>query len=121
MAAKTKRQSYWSWWPARGIRSSSTSLEVEQDYIVIEDVNPPSEMRRVILPSEEFAQISAQPAIQPSSLPLIPLNQEGSLVQLAEPAPERPEPKMTHVLVAQPETAPTVAESEITPQCDPMP
>ena len=72
---------------ARGTRSSSASLEVEQDYIVIEDANPPSEMRRVVLPSEESAQRSIQPAIQPSSLPLIPLSQEGSLVQLVEPAP----------------------------------
>ena len=37
----------------RGTRSSSTSLEVDQQYVVIEDVNPPSEMRRVMLPSEE--------------------------------------------------------------------
>ena len=48
----------------RGTRSSFASLEVEQDYIVIEDANPPSEMRRVILPSQELAQ----PAIQSSSL-----------------------------------------------------
>ena len=39
----------------RGTKSSSTSLEVEQDYIVIEDANPHSEMRRVVLPSEESA------------------------------------------------------------------
>ena len=50
---------------AKGTRSSSVSLEVEQDYIVIEDANPPSEMRRIILPSQELAQRSAQPAIQP--------------------------------------------------------
>ena len=37
---------------AKGTRSSSASLEVEQDYIVIEDVNPPSEMRKVVLPLE---------------------------------------------------------------------
>ena len=61
---------------ARGTRSSSASLEVEQDYIVIEEENPPSKMRRVILPSQESPQQSAQPAIQPSSLPLIPLSQE---------------------------------------------
>ena len=34
-------------------RSSSTSLEVDQNFIVIEEVNPPSELRRVVLPSEE--------------------------------------------------------------------
>ena len=42
----------------RCIRNSSTSLEVEQDYIVIKDVNPPSEMRRVVLPSDESARRS---------------------------------------------------------------
>ena len=84
---------------ARGIRTSSASLEVEQDYIVIEDVNPPFEMRRVVLPSEESVRRSAQPAIQPSSLPLIPLTQEESLVQPAEPAPGRPKPERTPVLI----------------------
>ena len=53
----------------RSIRSSSASLEVEQDYIVIEDVNPPFEMRRVVSPSEEFARRLAQLPIQPLSLP----------------------------------------------------
>ena len=38
---------------ARGTRSSYASSEVEQDYIVIKDANPPSEMRRVVLPSED--------------------------------------------------------------------
>ena len=64
----------------RGTRSSSASLEVEQDYIVIEDVNPPSEMKRVVLPLKEFARRSAQHTLQLSSLPLIPLNQEESFV-----------------------------------------
>ena len=59
--------------------------------MVIEDVNPPSEMRRVVLPSEEAER--RQPAIQLSSLPLIPLNQEGSLVQRAETTLERTEPE----------------------------
>ena len=36
----------------RGTRSSFTSLEVDQQYVVIEDVNPSSEMRRVMLPFE---------------------------------------------------------------------
>ena len=101
----------------RGTRSSSASLEVKQDYIVIEYANPPSEMRRVIMPSEESAQRSAQPTIQP----LIPLSQEGILVQPAEPAPERLEIEMKPALVAQLETAPAVAESDIAPQSTPMP
>ena len=32
-------------------RSSSISLEVDQHYVVIEDVNPPSDMKRVVIPS----------------------------------------------------------------------
>ena len=56
-------------------------------------------MRRVILHSKESAQRPAQPAIQISSLPLVPLNQEGSLVQLAKLAPERLEVELTPVLV----------------------
>ena len=43
------------------------------------------------------------------------------MVQLAEPTPERPEPKRTAILVAQPETAPAVAEFEIAPQSTPVP
>ena len=65
----------------RGTRSSYTSLEVEHDYVIVKDVNPPSKMRRVVLPSKESARRLAQPTIQPSSLPLIPLIQEGSLVE----------------------------------------
>ena len=78
-------------------------------------------MRRVVLPSEVSKQRSTQPAIQPSSLPLIPLNQEESLVQPAKLAPERPEPEMTHVLVAQPKTTLAIAKSDIAPQSTPMP
>ena len=59
--------------------------------MVIEEVNPPSKMRRVVLPSEEQERRSEQPTAQSSSLPLIPLNQEGSLVQRADTALERAE------------------------------
>ena len=105
----------------KGTKSSSASLEVEQDYIVIEDANPPSKMRRVILPSQESSQQSAQPTIQPSSLPLIPLSQEWFVDQLEEPAPERIRTEMTSILVAQPKTASAVARSEIAPLSTPMP
>ena len=71
--------------------------------------------------SEESARRLAQPTIQPSSLPLIPLNQEELLVQPAEFAPERPKPERTPILVLEPKTAPTIAESEIAPQSTPMP
>ena len=48
--------------------------------MVIEDINPPSGMRRLVLPSEGAEGRTEQLATQPDSLPLIPLNQEGSLV-----------------------------------------
>ena len=100
----------------RGTRSSFASLEVEQDYIVIEDVNPPSKMKMIVLPSKESARRSTQPAIQLSSLPLFPLNQEGSLIQPAKTTPERPELERTFVSVAEPESEPAISESEIAPR-----
>ena len=48
---------------AGGIRSSSASLEVDQQYVIIKDVNPPFEMRRVVLPSEVVERRIEQPAI----------------------------------------------------------
>ena len=52
---------------------------------------------------------------------MIPLNQEGSLVQLVETAPERPAPERTLVLVVEPENEAAVTESEIAPLSTPMP
>ena len=54
-------------------RNFSASLEVDQHCVVIEDVNPPSKMRRVVLRSEEQEKRSELPATQPSSLPLMSL------------------------------------------------
>ena len=73
------------------------------------------------MPSKESARRSAQFAIQPSSLPLILLNQEGSLVQLVETAPERLEPERTAILVVEPENEPAIAEYEIASQSTSMP
>ena len=52
----------------RSTRSSSTSLEVEHNFIVIEEVNPPSELRKVVLPSEEHQDETGQAATQIASL-----------------------------------------------------
>ena len=52
----------------RATRSSSTSLKVEHNFIVIEEVNPPSELKRVVLPSEEHQDETRQPATQTVSL-----------------------------------------------------
>ena len=46
---------------------------------------------------------------------MIPLNQEGSLVQRAETTPERTEPGRTIVLVTELENEADVAESKIAP------
>ena len=78
-------------------------------------------MKRVVLPLEESARRSAQPGIQPSSLSLLPLNQEKSPVQPAELALERPNPERTPILVAEPEIETAVVESEIEPQSTTMP
>ena len=78
-------------------------------------------MRRVVLPYEGSTRRSAQSAIQSSSLPLIPLNQEGSLVQSAKTALERPELERTHILVAELENEVAIAESEIASLSTPMP
>ena len=49
--------------------SSSIFLEADQQFVVIEDVNPPSEMRRVVLPFGEQGEMTEQPTVQPSNLP----------------------------------------------------
>ena len=89
--------------------------------MVIEDVNPPSEMRRVMLPYEGVEGRTEQPATQPVSLRLIPLNKKGSLVQPAETAPERPVLESTLVLVVEPENEAAITESKIAPLSTLMP
>ena len=49
---------------AGGARSSSISLEVDRHFVVIEEANPPSEMKRIVLPSELLERTSKQPAPQ---------------------------------------------------------
>ena len=94
-------------------RSSSISLEVDQHYMVIEDVNLPSEMRRVVIASREQGKMTKQPAAQPSSLPLLPLSQEGIMVERVEPTPERIEPDRTISLVLKSEAALAISVPEI--------
>ena len=80
---------------AGAIRSSSASLEVDQQYVIIEDVNPPYEMRRIMLPSEAAERRPEQPVIQPTSLPLIPFSQERSSGHRVETTPKRIELERT--------------------------
>ena len=54
--------------------SSSISLEVDQYCVAIEDVNPPSEIRKDVIPSGEQEERTEQLAAQHSSLPLVPLS-----------------------------------------------
>ena len=61
-------------------KSLSISQEVEQHCVVIEEVDPPSEMRKVVSPFEPHQQ---QPVAQTSSLPLVTLNQEGTIGERA--------------------------------------
>ena len=89
--------------------------------MVIEEVNPPFEIGWVILPSKQPERRSEQPAAQPSSLPLIPLSQEGSLVQKVETALERIEPNRMPILVTETGNEDAILESEVTPLSTLMP
>ena len=78
-------------------------------------------MRRVVLPSEEIQRRSEYPAAQPSSLLLIPLSQEGSLVQRAKTVPERIELDRMLVLVIETKNEAAISEFEAAPLSTPMP
>ena len=71
-------------------------------------------MRRVVIPSKEKKEIIKQPATLPTSLPLVTLNQEGTIGERAQPALERIEleriialvTKIKAVVISKPEIAP---------------
>ena len=83
-------------------RSSSISQEIEQHGVVIEEVNPPSKMGRVVVPSEHKEE---QPIAQLTVLPLMPINQKRTMVKRAESVLKRFEPKRTIALVTKVEAA----------------
>ena len=93
---------------------------MEQEYVVIEDANPPSEIRRVVVPSMH-QEIMKQPIAQPTILPLVPINQEGTMVERAEPAPERSKPERTNALVTEAKAALAVPIPKATPPITLMP
>ena len=103
-------------------RSSSFSQELAQQFMVIKEANPPSEMKRAVVPSvQQFEQLE-QAAAQPLNLPLVPSTQERSMVERIETetiavAPERIEPKKDLALV----TDSIVPDLEIAPPTTPMP
>ena len=88
-----------------GAMSSSISLEVDQQFVAIEDLNPPSKIRRVVLPSKQQIE---QTVSQPSNLPLVPTTQEETIVAKAKSALERTEPERTITLVIETEVATVV-------------
>ena len=102
-------------------RSSSISLEVDQHCVVIEDVNPPSKIRRIVIPFGKQGDMTKQLTAQSSSLPLVPSIQERSMVEIIEPAPERIEPERTLALVVEAEDAVDVSEPKTAHTSTPMP
>ena len=61
-------------------RSSSISLEMDQQFVVIEEANPPSEMRKAVVPSEQQFVQDVAVKVQSLNLPLAPNTQERSIV-----------------------------------------
>ena len=79
---------------------------------MIEEVSPPSEMRMVVIPSECQEE---QPTAQPIVLPLVPINQERTLVERPPSTLERFEPKRTIAMVTEDEATIAVFEPKIAP------
>ena len=63
---------------------SSISQEVEQQFVVIEKVNPPSKMRRVFVSSMQQFEQAIQATTQSLNLPLAPAAQERTMVKRNE-------------------------------------
>ena len=63
-----------------------------------EEANPPSEMRKVVVPSKQQAE---QAVTQPQNLQLVPAGPEGTLVEKTEIRIEAGTPKGTMVAEAQ--------------------
>ena len=51
---------------------SFIAQEVEQQFVAIEEANPPSEMRRVVVPSMQQTKQVGQATTQPLNVPLAP-------------------------------------------------
>ena len=103
-------------------RSSSFSQEVDQRFVVIEEANLPSKMRREVMPSVEQSEQAEQAAAQPLNLPLVPSTQERSMVERIKTetvaaAPKRTEHERDFALV----TDSVVPNLEGAPPTTPMP
>ena len=62
-------------------RSFSISQEVEQQFVVIEEANTASEMRRVVVPSVQQYEQAGQATTQPLNLPLVPTTQDKTMIE----------------------------------------
>ena len=94
---------------------------MDQHCVVIEDVNPLSKMRKIVIPSREQGDMTEQLTAQLSSLPLVPSIQERSMVERAEPVLDRTKPERTLALVADAEDAVDVFEPKTAHTSTPMP
>ena len=89
--------------------------------MVIEDVNPSCEMRRVVIPFGEQGEMTEQLTAQPSSLPLVPLIQERAMVGRAEPTLERTKLERTLALVTEAENEFAISEPKTVQPSTSMP
>ena len=75
---------------------------------MIEEANPPFEMRKVVVSPMHQNEPEGQIATQPSNLPLVPVEQERAMVKRNETAivaaaPKRTENERTLTLVTEPQ------------------
>ena len=108
-------------------RSSSVSLEVDQQFIVIKEASPTSKMRKVVVPSVKQSIQITQVETQSLNQPLVPSTQERSIVEriaikIVATAPERTEPERELALVTDlvPERT-FIPDLGVTPLTTPMP
>ena len=66
-------------------------------------------------------ELTKEPTAQPTILPLVPMNQEGTMVERVKPAPERSEHERTNLLVIEAEAALAVPIPEAAPPITLMP
>ena len=90
--------------------------------MVIEEANPPFEMRRVVMPLVQQSKQVEQAIAQPLNLPLVPSTQERSMVERIETkivvaTPERSEPEKDLALVIDS----VVPDPKAAPPTTPMP
>ena len=66
-------------------------------------------------------ELTKEPTAQPTILPLVPMNQEGTMVERAKPTLERSMPESTNALVVEVEAALAIPVPEAAPPTTSMP